>query len=130
MTYKPEFETPEKMFEQLDWCGYECEAGILKNNVAYIELKEWCKQTQSDLAALKEQTRWIPVEERLPVDNQPVLVNVKGYVYPKIGWHCHNVYTPQWSTSDDLYFHDISYGQVTHWQPLPTPPTSDVKEGE
>jgi len=31
---------PKKAIEQLEFCGYECEGGILVNNVAFITLKE------------------------------------------------------------------------------------------
>jgi hypothetical protein len=29
----------KEIVEQLELCGYECEAGVLVNNVAFIELK-------------------------------------------------------------------------------------------
>jgi len=31
---------PSKAIEQLKFCGYECEGGILVNNVAFIALQE------------------------------------------------------------------------------------------
>jgi len=31
---------PKKAIEQLEFCGYETEGGILINNVAFIALKE------------------------------------------------------------------------------------------
>jgi len=31
---------PKKAFEQLEFCGYECEGGVLVNNVAFLALKE------------------------------------------------------------------------------------------
>lgn len=31
---------PKMAIEQLEFCGYECEGGILINNVAFIALKE------------------------------------------------------------------------------------------
>ena len=32
--------TLKEIVEQLELCGFECEAGPLENNVAFIELKE------------------------------------------------------------------------------------------
>jgi hypothetical protein len=40
MNDRPVYKTVEEMFRQLEWCGYECEAGKLEMNVAYIQLKE------------------------------------------------------------------------------------------
>jgi len=31
---------PKSAIEQLEFCGYECEGGVLVNNVAFIALKE------------------------------------------------------------------------------------------
>ena len=31
---------PAKAFEQLEFCEYECQGGVLVNNVAFIALKE------------------------------------------------------------------------------------------
>jgi len=33
-------ENPKKAIEQLEFCGYECEGGVMANNVAFIALKE------------------------------------------------------------------------------------------
>jgi len=31
---------PTKAIEQLEFCGYECQGGVMVNNVAFIALKE------------------------------------------------------------------------------------------
>jgi len=31
---------PAKAIEQLEFCGYECQGGVMVNNVAFIALKE------------------------------------------------------------------------------------------
>ena len=31
---------PKSAIEQLEFCGYECEGGVMVNNVAFIALKE------------------------------------------------------------------------------------------
>ena len=33
------FNTLQKIVDQLEWCNYECEAGTLKTNSAFIALK-------------------------------------------------------------------------------------------
>jgi len=33
-------DNPKKAIEQLEFCGYECEGGVMVNNVAFIALKE------------------------------------------------------------------------------------------
>jgi len=71
-------------------------------------------------AALREQVRWIPVSERLPEYGKAVLVMTTTSVLPRIGRHSPTI--SQWATTDLLYYHDISYSQVTHWMPLPKPP--------
>jgi hypothetical protein len=65
---------------------------------------------------------WIPVSERLPEYGKAVLIMTTTSVLPRIGRHSPTI--PQWATTDLLYYHDISYSQVTHWMPLPTPPES------
>ena len=35
-----EFDTLDKIVNQLESCNYECEAGPLKNNIAFISLKK------------------------------------------------------------------------------------------
>ena len=39
--YKKDYDgaSLKEIVEQLEWCDYECEAGSLVNNIAFIELK-------------------------------------------------------------------------------------------
>ena len=69
----------------------------------------------------RERNRWIPVSEKLPEDEENVLVNiteVDGSPVIDFGY-----YTPGnnafegWQTN---YF--MAFGKVTHWRPLPEPP--------
>lgn len=67
---------------------------------------------------------WISVDERLPQDNELVLVCENGEV--KIRYYsvsnngqerCH-----WWSDEWDDFCCNVDDGDVTHWQPLPQPP--------
>jgi hypothetical protein len=72
------------------------------------QLAEWLKE----LKKLMEQTSWIPVEERLPGNDDCVLVydNVDFFVawYNWYGWH-----------STDNNFDE--YTPIIAWMPLPQP---------
>lgn len=78
-------------------------------------------QLKAENKRLKEERRWIPTSERLPVLSEyrergtreliPILVCVKGTEYPFRAMY------------DGKNWGDgISIIEVTHWQPLPQPP--------
>ena len=76
---------------------------------AQRELREY-------IAELEAAQRWIPVSERLPKENAPVLVlTVLGGMFVDF-IHGKSVVTG----NPDFYELDIE--DVTHWMPLPTPP--------
>jgi len=70
-------------------------------------------------AALREQVRWIPVSEKLPKDNQEVLIYAD-----LIAKGVHSTKSRQWS-ADGYYYHGDWYDTVTHWMPLPQPPEAE-----
>ena len=78
------------------------------------------KQTETALveaiAELEAAQRWIPVSERLPKENAPVLVlTVLGGMFVDF-IHGKSVVTG----NPDFYELDVE--DVTHWMPLPEPP--------
>ena len=77
----------------------------------------------AELAALREQTRWIPVSERLPLDCE--LVNLFDDCNgPRlIGYRVSNI--PQWTTTCGLHYHGKKYDWITHWMPLPPTPEAE-----
>jgi len=78
-----------------------------------------CKATEDERDALKaelrelrEENRWVPVEERLPYEGESVLLTWGGHVL--IGYHHER--------SDGFYSAFERVDDVTHWRPLPKPP--------
>lgn len=72
------------------------------------------------ISALEQQlqSQWIPVSERLPDDQQRVIVKCKEYP-TVIGWLMHG----DWHTDFGCMYNNRY--DVTHWQPLPKPPEED-----
>lgn len=72
------------------------------------------------IAELEAATRPIPVTERLPDDG--VRVIVFDTTLERVGIARHVAQVPQWATDDGVFYHNDSYGWITHWQPLSPPP--------
>jgi len=87
------------------------------------EIDELFDTLLDEIERLQAERRWIPVSERFPEYGHAVLIMTTTSVLPRIGRHSPTI--PQWSTTDLLYYHDISYSQVTHWMPLPSSPESE-----
>ena len=77
-------------------------------------------------AELKEERRWIPVEERLPEPDKQVLAIVSGRwenitfdrAYELMSWSSDEGWIMEaWPELEDP--------EVTHWKPLPEPPEVD-----
>lgn len=86
----------------------------LASEVDNINLTGW-------LAEEHAKHLWIPVTERLPEDAKDVLVWVSIGKAPIVAYDVdsYNAHAKRW-----VYFEN----DVTHWMPLPTPPTAE--EGE
>ena len=93
------------------------EALLISMDVKDMEISN----LSSEVSALREQVRWIPVSEKLPKDNQEVLIYAD-----LIAKGVHSTKSRQWS-ADGYYYHGDWYDTVTHWMPLPQPP-EEVKE--
>ena len=69
-----------------------------------------------ELSKLKAQQRWIPVTERLPEDDDDVLIMSSGSI--NMGYY--SVCNEYWADYINGYYDD-----VTHWMPLPERPEED-----
>ena len=76
-------------------------------------------ELEAENEKLKAERRWIPVEERLPKDNEYVLVYCSANGFYNID--C--LYDGSWLEAADYYEEDVI---VTHWMPLPELP--EVKD--
>jgi hypothetical protein len=73
--------------------------------------------TETALAGFNVMSEWIPVSERLPEDDENVLVFDPKCYGTHIAW-CHKD-----STGEIVWASQVYYGlEPTHWMPLPAPP--------
>ena len=80
---------------------------------------------------LKDERRWIPVTERMPEEDEDVLVfnGAECFVMALVNkdktdvWHWDGSYYMEWQNFNGTQHADVC--DVTHWMPLPQPP----KEG-
>ena len=79
---------------------------------------EYKEHMTAYLNSLKDD--WISVEDELPKDNTKCIVVGDG-LSPQIGL---------WLNESWANHIDMITSRVTHWQPLPAPPTSGRKEGK
>ena len=73
---------------------------------------------------------WISVEDRLPETNNkrddvPCLVFDK---YWGIVVRHYSPYQACWNGEDNDYYTEAIGGEITHWMPLPNPPSPDGRE--
>lgn len=118
--------TPEEIVKSLRACGSNCcndcvcfkkEVPCKEKNLGAAELIE---QQAARIAELEAKApRWIPVTEKIPPDQEEVLVLTRS----KNG--VRNVDKGYWAI--DHFIHR-GCAQVTHWMPLPGW-TEDVKDG-
>lgn len=92
-----------------------------------IHDKDYRKKMFADLRALfstpTEQSEavegWISVDEKLPEKKKVVMLYIPEY---------DNITTGYLDDEDELQRHcEFMYGDITHWKPLPQPPTIQIK---
>lgn len=77
---------------------------------AFRVIRDHANRAEAEVARLRAERRWIPVEERLPEDNEYVLGAERH------GCQCYTAW---------LYHHalrDCFVREFSHWMPLPEPP--------
>lgn len=116
-----------------NFCGMKLpSADILHDAQNCAEyLKDECDKLREEIVNLREQMRWIPVSEKLPVDGKSYLVYVKEFGLPS-GTAVAKPFIsslhpddPHWFLDRDFYHLDcnIQVAQnVTHYAELPIPP--------
>jgi hypothetical protein len=105
---------------------------ICGNNQAYCKCTRLEKEQFWEIARLREERRWVSVEERLPELNKANHFQVRCLVCCKSGGVCEMTYEintyakqernrqPRWKWQGL-----IDRSEVTHWQPLPLGPEGD-----
>ncbi|MEN6620368.1 MAG: DUF551 domain-containing protein [Smithella sp.] len=134
---EPDFENMpiEQVNQFLQEHGYDPEQVGLRGEILInalienIRLRERAEHAEAELAALKEERRWIPVSEKLPNDNKRVIfIDSEGEEY--CGEYLSSMLphssVPQWVGYGN-YPHGGWYGFVTHWMPMPEPPEGGEK---
>jgi Protein of unknown function (DUF551) len=96
----------------------------LETNAAQIT------QLQAEVEALRKDAEWIPVSERLPDDNAIYLVYFIRKI-TELSYIGQSMLTPALNAfyvAHDL--NDAPMETVTHWKPLPKPPTAIAKDAQ
>lgn len=91
-------------------------------------------QTIEDACSELSKHRWIPIEERLPEEDENVLVLIgtECSVMRIVNrdktdvWHWDGSYCMMWANWNDTEYADIC--DASHWMPLPEPP-QEVSQG-
>lgn len=89
---------------------------LIDERYRHDRVQDFCVAQGEELSALKAQTCWIPVTERLPENDDDVLIVTPDGI--SMGYfHTYNGYWVDYTNP----YRDV----VSHWMPLPEPP----KEG-
>jgi len=103
-------------------------AELVEERRSISTLLQKVESLEDEIARLREERRWVPVGERLPEIDVPVLVRQQGCKYYEIGWREHRPHyiVPEtiWTLGDEL---DKGYPpeKITHWMPMPPGPEGD-----
>lgn len=82
----------------------------------FIDLKEYAE------AYHKERSGWINVKDRLPDEFENIIVWNGEYVYDDVRIINNGEY---WTHVSGYDYDSYRINGVTHWQPLPAPPSND-----
>lgn len=124
------YESPIQLFfdEIFDEIQHEIDGTVysaVQNVGVNVDKEELIKALQYDrgqyekgYADAMQKTRWIPVSERLPEENETVIASTKCGVYPET--HYTKKYGWEWAyeAGSDYW---VELKDVVAWQPLPEP---------
>lgn len=118
--------TPDETKKGLECCGGDCFNGNeecpydkddLKENISCIRWMS--KDALAYIQQLEAQVpKWISVEERLPEDDDDVLMMTDMGM--SMGYYCRDSFIDSW-----VDYVNSDSKCVTHWMPLPEPPKED-----
>lgn len=105
----------------------ELEAELKEEMYRHDRVQDFEVAEAQELAKLREERRWIPVEERLPDkefwehqkrfdDDLEVMVMIKGAKLPTT--LCYTADGDFYAMAED----GVTFYLVTHWKPMPEPP--------
>lgn len=124
------YERHLKIYENMDDDLFRVEKNECKNCAKeHRQLAGWLKE----LKQLREQTRWIPVSERLPEIDEDgyssyVLVSFSNFTLPCIGQLRKTDGENHWYEGDDEKALDRFGLHVNAWMPLPEPYKEESEE--
>lgn len=98
--------------EEKTWC----EDKINDDDVEYI-LKSEYDHLHSELAALKEASRWTPTEENVPSDFWHILIKFKNTGIESSGFY--RPFNQCWF--DSFAQKEYPFDAISHWKMLPLP---------
>ncbi|MFA5154338.1 MAG: DUF551 domain-containing protein [Clostridia bacterium] len=73
------------------------------------------------LQSVEKAQEWIPVSERLPEPNKRIQFFGGFEQTTHIGYY--REHATQWESENGGFWHGRNFILITHWQPLPPPPT-------
>ena len=115
---------------QNDCIGCECEFSTGCFDRLMVDASNLIEQQAARIAELEAKVpRWMPVEERLPENGVPVLVNYIGNNYGKYHPDAIAVWTDYgcfwWEGSLEDCYAEVAM-PITHWMPLPGWPEEET----
>ena len=84
---------------------------------------EYMLEALDEIERLQSEARWIPVSDRLPEVNKRIMFFGGFEQTTHIGYYRE----PQWESENGGFWYGRNFGLITHWQPLPPPPTGEAK---
>jgi len=99
-------------FESLSALCWEASGIALRDNLSE-RIEESVTKVDAALKAVEDEQRWIPVEERLPEEDEYALIlRFDG-----------NIYCADYDSDEKIWDGpSVPEGGVTHWRPLPEHP--------